>query len=458
MNDVAVITDKNEVIQYKILLNCINEFNQQINSYKRSTFMIICTNTLGSLVGYLSGLRYGNVPLMLGRDVDYESVKKYELSYKFNYLWAPNAWLNREANEYLDKSEILFSKYDYSLVRLNDGRINLNKNLALLLTTSGTTGSNKLVRISRENILSNTKAITEYLDISDRDRAITSLPMNYTYGLSVINTHLYQGGTILLTERKPFIKAFWDFFCKYNGSSFAGVPYTYELIKKMGIMSDNIDSLRTFTVAGGKIGITEEEYFTSYAEQFGKKFIVMYGQTEATARISYRPWKDIREKKGSIGIAIPGGKMWLEDEQGNEVTKTYAHGELMYSGKNVTMGYAFERDDLSKDDERNGILNTGDLGYIDEDGYFYVIGRGDRCVKMNGHRLDLEDMEDALREKYPTCSIRCEVEKCMDSAIFKIIKVDMSDRENSRLNAEEVKKTILKRISINSNLINVVIN
>ena len=84
MNDVAVITDKNEVIQYKILLNCINEFNQQINSYKRSTFMIICTNTLGSLVGYLSGLRYGNVPLMLGRDVDYESVKKYELSYKFN--------------------------------------------------------------------------------------------------------------------------------------------------------------------------------------------------------------------------------------------------------------------------------------------------------------------------------------------------------------------------------------
>ena len=183
-----------------------------------------------------------------------------------SYLWAPNAWLNREANEYLDKSEILFSKYDYSLVRLNDGRINLNKNLALLLTTSGTTGSNKLVRISRENILSNTKAITEYLDISDRDRAITSLPMNYTYGLSVINTHLYQGGTILLTERKPFIKAFWDFFCKYNGSSFAGVPYTYELIKKMGIMSDNIDSLRTFTVAGGKIGITEEEYFTSYAE------------------------------------------------------------------------------------------------------------------------------------------------------------------------------------------------
>ncbi len=407
MNDVAVITDKNETMKYETLLKCMEEFRQQFNQYRRSTFMIICTNTLGSLVGYLSGLKYGNVPLMLGKDVDYKNVKTYASLYGFNYLWAPDTWLYAEGNNYPYRYETVFHKYDYTLLELNNENVDINDKLALLLTTSGTMGSNKLVRISRENILSNTKAIAKYLGITGRDRAVTSLPMNYAYGLSVINTHLYSKGTILLTEMKPFTKAFWEFFSKYNGNSFAGVPYTYEFIKRLSIMTENIDSLKTFTVVGGKMGITEEEYFTSYAERFDKKFIVMYGQTEATACISYRPWKDIREKKGSIGIAIPGGAMWLEDEEGNEVMRPYAHGELMYNGQNVTMGYAFKQADLSKGNERKGILNTGDLGYIDEDGYFYIIGRGDRGVRGNGHRLELEDMEDELRKKYIMCSIGC---------------------------------------------------
>ena len=117
------------------------------------------------------------------------------------------------------------------------------------------------------------------------------------------------------------------------------------------------------------------------------------------------------EKSGSIGIPIPNGRMWLEDTNGNVVSKPYTQGEIIYQGKNVTMGYAYELSDLSKGDERKGILNTGDLGYIDEDNYFYIIGRGDRTVKINGHRIDLKDMEKKIEADYPEYKVVCEIEK-----------------------------------------------
>lgn len=459
MKKTAIITDEDEEISYSELYDMMKEFNGNFRSDTRSTFMIVCTNTVGSLIGYLSGIYFGNVSLLLNEKVKSDNVRQYENDYKFNYLWAADEWLDKEGNDYLDKYRVIFCKYNYSLLKLNEKHHVLNEKLALLLTTSGTTGSNKLVRISKENILENTKAISEYLEITDKERAITSLPMNYTYGLSVINTHLYNRGTLVLTEKKVFSMEFWERFEKYDVNSFSGVPYTYELIKRLGIMSKDILSLKVLTVAGGKIGTIEEEYFTSYAEKYNKKFIIMYGQTEATARISYRPWKD-RGKIGSIGIPIPGGKMWLEDDSGNIVTKPYENGDIVYSGKNVTMGYAYGKEDLSNGEDRKGILNTGDLGYIDEDGYFYIVRRSDRLVKLNGHRVDLENMEKMLREYYPKHIVRCDIEKCADSQMQKVIKVEMlmSKTEPEKINEADVRKILNKKVSINSKLINIVTN
>lgn len=208
------------------------------------------------------------------------------------------------------------------------------------------------------------------------------------------------------------------------------------------------------TVAGGKIGITEEQYFIEYAKTNRKKFIIMYGQTEATARISYRPWNMAEEKSGSIGIPIPNGRMWLEDTNGNVVSKPYTQGEIIYQGKNVTMGYAYELSDLSKGDERKGILNTGDLGYIDEDNYFYIIGRGDRTVKINGHRIDLKDMEKKIEADYPEYKVVCEIEKCLDTGLHKRIKIILENRDKSIhcVQTSENTKKIIDMISWKMNV------
>lgn len=462
-NNIAIITDKDEIITYDILKAYIDRF--QANIRFKSTILIVTTNTIGSMIGYISGLKYGNVPLMISSDKSYENIYSYIESYKFNYMWAPAKWImeneNVTRNENVTEDKIIYREFDYCLIEINKEKPELNKDLALLLTTSGTTGSNKLVRISRENIEANTNDIISYLDIDDTDRAITMLPMNYTYGLSVINTHLKSKGTILLTELKPYQRYFWDFFNKYGGTSMAAVPYTYEMLLKLGFKEWKLDTLRTMTVAGGKIRATEEQYFIEYAIANKKKFIIMYGQTEATARISYRPWNVAQEKSGSIGIPIPNGKMWLEDSDGNIVSEPYTQAEIVYQGKNVTMGYANELSDLLKGDERNGILNTGDLGYIDEDNYFYINGRIDRTVKINGNRIDLSDMERKIEADYPEYKVLCEIEKCLDTGLQKRIKIILENRNNNKYsrqtqdNFKQIRDTISRKMNISTQIIHI---
>lgn len=457
MSDIAIITDKDEIIPYDMLKVYIDEFHTMIEN--KSTILIVTSNTLGSVVGYVTCLKTGNVPLMVSKDNSYENINDYIRKYSFNYLWAPCNWFDN--NEQFKKSRIIYRKFGYCLAEVNREKIGVNDRLALLLTTSGTTGSSKLVRISKENIESNTDDIINYLEINENDKAITILPMNYTYGLSVINTHLKCRGTILLTEFKVCQRKFWEFFNKYKGTSIAAVPYTYEMLLKLGFNGWKLDSLKTMTVAGGKIGISEEEYFIEYAEKYNKKFIVMYGQTEATARISYRPWKSAKKKSGSIGIPIPNGRIWLEDEKGNIITKPYTPGEIIYQGNNVTMGYAYELADLKKGDERKGILDTGDFGYMDNDNYFYILNRRDRNVKINGHRIDLKDMERKIRIAYPEYEVKCDIEKYMEMGINKRIRIELNKncicRNKSDYEADtdlkDIRNMVSRQMNINQKMI-----
>lgn len=173
--------------------------------------------------------------------------------------------------------------------------------MALLLTTSGSTGSPKLVRLSKENIIDNAKSIAQYLNINQKERAITSLPMHYSYGLSVINSHLVSAATVLLTEYSYIQREFWDFAVEQKATSFSGVPFTYEILKKMRFWNRNLPSLKTLTQAGGKLNNELIEYFAQNARLRDIDFYVMYGQTEATARMSYLPCQYTIEKLGSIG-------------------------------------------------------------------------------------------------------------------------------------------------------------
>ena len=360
----------------------------------RCLIFILCRNSIGSLLGYVSAIDNRVVPLLLNADLDSESIERLIASYQPNYLWVPN-----ESIRQFDY-EAVYSRYGYSLLKTGNPDVSLNADLALLLTTSGSTGSPKFVRQSYKNIESNTKSIVEYLKIGSSDRAITTLPMNYTYGLSIINTHLFMGATLLMTEKTIIQKEFWSFFKQYCATTFGGVPYTYEILHKLRFERMDLPSLRYITQAGGKLSKEMQRIFASYSENTGVKFVIMYGQCEATARMSYLPPEEIANHLGSIGIPIPGGRFKIISDNGNEINDISSPGELEYIGPNVTMGYSFSKEDLFKGDERNGTLLTGDIAQFDENGFYYIVGRKKRFLKVFGNRINLDEIEQMLKDRY----------------------------------------------------------
>ena len=221
--------------------------------------------------------------------------------------------------------------------------------------------------------------------------------MNYTYGLSIINSHLLVGATLLVTDKSLMQKEFWEFFEKQQATSFGGVPYTYEILDKLRFTRMELSSLRTMTQAGGKLTTELHAKFAEYAAQNGKKFVVMYGQCEATARMGYLPANMAVEKCGSMGIAIPGGKFTLIDVDGKPVQEVGKTGELVYEGPNVTLGYAECGDDLRLGDEHGRILYTGDMAQYDKDGYFYIVGRKKRFLKIYGNRVNLDEVDRLIK-------------------------------------------------------------
>ena len=277
----------------------------------------------------------------------------------------------------------------------------LHPDLALLLTTSGSTGSPKLVRLSLRNLESNARAIAEYLGLGPGERAIQSLPMHYSYGLSVLNSHLVAGGSVVLTPHSFMRPEFWRDATEQRTTSFAGVPYMYETLHRLRFDPASHPHLRTLTQAGGGLRRDLIAHFHSRASQSGARLVVMYGQTEATARISYVPPERLGEKIGTIGVPIPGGRLSLEPLAGEEGSAA----QLVYQGDNVMMGYAEAPADLRLGDVQHGLLRTGDLGTVDQDGYFTVVGRLKRFAKLFGRRVSLEDVERELESAFPVHAI-----------------------------------------------------
>lgn len=269
----------------------------------------------------------------------------------------------------------------------------IHPSLALLLSTSGSTGSPKFVRLTSASVHSNALSIQQALSIGASDCAITSLPMHYSYGLSVINSHLLSSGRFVLTNDGLMTPAFWSVFRQQQCTSLAGVPYSYQMLRRLKLDNLAVPSLRTLTQAGGKLQNELIAEFHAMITARGGRFYVMYGQTEATARISILPSEALPAKLGSAGLAIPGGQLRVDD------------GELVYHGPNVMMGYATTRQDLALGDTLAGTLRTGDSAYLDDDGYLFVTGRRKRDAKLFGLRLNLDEIETILRAHGPTAVI-----------------------------------------------------
>ena len=356
----------------------------------------MCDNRLGSLVGYVSFLNGRIVPVMLKRSLDGELLAALWRDYRPAYIWLPEE--DVPALPVREGCEAVYGAFGYTLLKTPFGADTpLYDELALLLTTSGSTGSPKLVRQSYENLQANTRSIAEYLHLDESERPITTLPMNYTYGLSILNTHLYAGAHILLTDKSLMQREFWSFFRDGEATSFGGVPYTYEMLKRLRFFRMELPSLRTMTQAGGRLLPELHREFAQYAHDTGREFVVMYGQSEATARMAWLPPARSLDKVGSMGIPIPGGRFELLDADGSIITEPGKTGELVYYGKNVTLGYAACAEDLAKGDENGGRLATGDMAQADDEGFYTIVGRKKRFLKIFGNRVNLDDAERLIR-------------------------------------------------------------
>lgn len=397
----AVIDEEGPTLSYANLYEFSDIIKERLPA--RSLVFSFCHNGAGSIAGYFGFLCNQIVPVLLDMHIEEALAKNLMAIYQPSYIYIPTSIKNK-----YETFECVHEQYNYCLLKTNYGiKHKLHPELALLLTTSGSTGSPKLVRQSYQNIQSNAESIAQYLELDKTERPITTLPMNYTYGLSIINSHLFVGATILMTDKSFMQKGFWEFFKKEQASSFGGVPYTYEILKKLRIFRMDLPSLRTMTQAGGKLPPQLHKEFAEYAKAQKKHFVVMYGQTEATARMAYLPHDKALEKYGSMGIAIPGGKFTLVDVNGKPITEPDITGELIYEGPNVTLGYAEQIADLEKGDERQGRLVTGDMAKMDQDGYFYIVGRKKRFLKIYGNRVNLDETERMLKVQFKNHEFAC---------------------------------------------------
>lgn len=393
-NNTALMDDAGNSVSYQELDGKADELVQAAGN--RCLVFVLCSNTIGSVLGYTAFINSGIVPLLINSNLERSLLTNLLKIYSPKFLWIPEG-----KKEEFPGMETVFGDCGYILLKTGyDKEYAMHDELALLLTTSGSTGSPKFVRQSYRNIRSNTESIVKYLELDKTERAISTLPMNYTYGLSIINTHLYVGATILLTDKGLMQKEFWNFFKEEEATSFGGVPYTYEMLDKLRFYRMDLPYLRTMTQAGGKLTPELHEKFARYAEEKGKRFVVMYGQCEATARMGYLPAGMAVSKKGSMGIPIPGGSFKLIDTDGSEIDTPETTGELVYEGDNVTLGYAECGEDLIKGDERNGVLVTGDMAQFDKDGYYYIVGRKKRFLKIYGNRVNLDEMDRLIKTRF----------------------------------------------------------
>lgn len=367
----------------------------------RSLVFQLCTNSIGSLAGYVGFLQHRIVPALLSADAPPDAVAQLIAAYHPAFLWVPSAATERFGGE------AIAEHHGYSLLATGFRSPDLFDELALLLTTSGSTGSPKLVRQSYGNVRSNAEAIASYLELSADERPITTLPMSYTYGLSIVNSHLLVGATLLLTDRGLMQREFWRFFKTQRATSFGGVPYTYEILKKLRVFRMELPSLKTMTQAGGKLSPELHREFAEFADATGRRFVVMYGQTEATARMAYLPPELALAKCGSMGRPIPGGRFELIDADGARIEGPDVPGELVYHGPNVALGYAERGEDLAKGDEWGGVLATGDVARRDADGFYYVVGRKKRFLKIFGNRVNLDETERMLKDRFDGLDCAC---------------------------------------------------
>ncbi|NBJ92669.1 AMP-binding protein [Parablautia muri] len=433
-SNIAFIDSGGIQVTYGEIVKQSGQFYEAIK--KRTLIFILSRNCAGAALGYLCAMVNRVVPLILSATMDKELLETLIKTYHPEYIWKP-----LDMFEYGE--DALFCLHEYGLAATGMETYPLYPDLSLLLTTSGSTGSPKLVRHSYNNLEAQAKNISTFFELDEAERAMLDLPINYTMGLSILNSHLYSGATVLLTSLNVLHPDYWKFFKEQQATSFTNVPYSFEILKKLRFFNMNLPSLKTLSQGGGKLSGELQKEFAEYANNTGRRFILTYGQTEGSARMAYLPAEYALEKCGSIGRAIPNGELYLVDEEGNKITMPGIIGEMVYKGPNVTLGYAQSGEDLILGDERCGVLYTGDMVKVDEDGFFYIVGRKKRFLKLCGYRVGLDECENLIKSAFETeCA-------CTGNDEYMHIYVTIDK------NHHQIKHYIADKININSGVFQV---
>jgi acyl-CoA synthetase (AMP-forming)/AMP-acid ligase II len=380
---------------------------ENIISERKRLVFLFCGNTCETVIGLLAAAAAGHAVALIDPSLGEDKLRALIDAYEPELL----IWWRDIGEIVRDRLDVSADRRSYEtragavewMTRdAEPAPLDINPALQLLLSTSGTTGSQKYVRLSRSAIVANARQIAKALAIGEHSTGIAHLPLHYSYGLSVVTSHLATGGRVYLVNDSITSPSFWSKTGAVGGSHFPGVPFHYVALARLGA-SLIPDSVKVFTQAGGALDARVQTKIHDWADKRDGRFFVMYGQTEASPRMTTLQHADFSRKAGSVGVALPGGRVSIIDEKGAPLA-AHSIGAVVYDGPNVMLGYAMSRSDLSKGDELKGRLETGDLGRVDSDGFLFLTGRAKRFAKIAGYRLGLDEIE---QELFAVCSVAC---------------------------------------------------
>jgi len=366
---------------------------------QENNILLVAPNSSFFLVAYLAIMKSGNVCVPLNPSIEENNLTfimdlcKSKIAFVAPALSGNPLW-NKVEKVYDEIPETGGEGNDLSLNLFNEDDFD-EERLAEIIFTSGSTGEPKGVMITHRNIIANTDSIIEYLKLTGDDVIEIVLPFYYCYGLSLLHTHLKVGGSVVFNNNFMFLGAVINDMKKYKCTGFAGVPSHFQVLlrKSKSFKNENFPDLRYVTQAGGKLHKVFIKEFID--NQPDITFYVMYGQTEATARLSYMPPEFLEEKLGSLGKAIPGVTLELVDEKGNPVLESGVVGELVARGDNIMKGYLGDEEGTAAA-LKNGWLHTGDLTYRDDDGFFFHTARRKEIIKVGGRRISPKEIEEVI--------------------------------------------------------------
>jgi acyl-coenzyme A synthetase/AMP-(fatty) acid ligase len=378
-----------------------------IASDQKRLVFLLCGVNCETIVGLLAGAAAGHATALIDPSVPEQLLKGLIESYQPELILGQRGSREKPPDLSSGKATVGSAQSRAGVVEWiasegDPSRPPIDPTLQLLLSTSGTTGSQKYVRLSRDAVVANASQIAQALALDEASVGIAHLPLHYSYGLSVVTSHLTSGGRLCLVNDSVTSPSFWSKIEKVGGSHFPGVPFHYVALARLGAGLVP-ESVKVFTQAGGALDLRVQSKIRDWATQRAGQFFVMYGQTEASPRMATLQHADHSRKAGSVGVALAGGQFSIVDDHGAPMPAD-AVGAVVYEGPNVMSGYAMSRADLGKGDEMKGRLETGDLGRLDAEGFLYLTGRTKRFAKIAGYRLGLDEIE---KELFSVCPVAC---------------------------------------------------